>query len=106
MKKLMLVFLVVFLSGCMDAAPNFINGKYYMAGDSACSKVKVKDSNTINCYNSKGEYQGYRRAMTDQQLYMYNNRPRYESSYDSKPQRQPSSGYIFTPSQPIYYQSY
>lgn len=109
MNKLIMVCLVVFLSGCMEAAPNLINGKYYMAGDSVCSKVKVRDSNTIECYNSKGEYQGWRSAMTDQQLQMYMHKQQMEAqSYRSyqPSSSKPSSGYIFTPSAPIYYQRY
>jgi len=110
MNKLMLVCLVVFLSGCMEAAPNLINGKYYLAGDSVCSNVKVRDSNTIECYNSKGEYQGWRSAMTDQQLQMYmHNQQQSAQSYQqrrSNDNYKPSSGYIFTPSAPIYYQGY
>ena len=57
-----------------------------MAGDSACAKYRVVDSTTINCLNSKGESQGYRYAMTDQQLDMYrHNDSKPKPSYDYEP---------------------
>lgn len=75
MKIILLMVLVVTLTGCASAAPNFYNGKYYMAGDSNCSRVRQHTEDTIMCINSKGEETGWREAMTDQQLEMwrYNN---------------------------------
>jgi hypothetical protein len=61
------------------------------------------------CINSAGEEVGYRDAMTDQQLQMYMHNQQMEAqSYQSyqPSSSKPSSGYIFTPSAPIYYQSY
>jgi hypothetical protein len=80
-----------------------------MAGDSSCARANNADSNTINCYNSKGEFQGIRHAMTDQelQMYMHNQQMEAQSRQSYQPSSsKPSSGYIFTPSAPIYYQRY
>lgn len=72
MKKIALCALYALLVGCSsNAAPNFINGHYYMAGDSACSRYQVLSETRIMCMNSSGNYSGYRDAMNDQQLQMY-----------------------------------
>jgi len=87
--KYSLLLLVIILGGC-TAKPNLINGKYYMAGDSACARANSADSNTINCYNSKGEFQGIRHAMSDQELQMYMHKQTMNSqtpSYNYQPQK-------------------
>jgi len=71
MKKITLISLAILLGGCSTAAPNFINGKYYLAGDSNCKRYRVLSESRIMCMNKKGEEVGYRDAMTDQQLQMY-----------------------------------
>lgn len=70
--KLFCILLTIFCIGC-TAKPNLINGKYYMAGDSDCRRYRtVSDSDSrIMCMNSDGGETGYRDAMTDQELYMY-----------------------------------
>lgn len=75
MKSILLIVLVVALTGCASAMPNFYNGKYYMAGDSSCSRIRQHTEDKIMCMNSDGEETGWRAAMTDQQLEMwrYNN---------------------------------
>lgn len=69
MKIFGILAFVVLLSSC--AAPNFYNGKYYMAGDSDCVSMKQLDDNKIVCYDHSKKETGYRAAMTDQQLQMY-----------------------------------
>ena len=63
--------LAIGLSGCMSATPNYINGNYYLAGDSSCKAGRQISKTRIMCVNKKGQDTGYRDAMTDQQLYMY-----------------------------------
>jgi len=64
------ILLALGIAGC-TAKPNFINGKYYMGGDSNCKRYKVLSESRIMCLTSDGEETGYRDAMTDQQLQMY-----------------------------------
>lgn len=64
------------LSGCVGtsdqaAAPNLLNGYYFMAGDESCSQMRPLSVTRIMCINSAGQETGYRDAMTDQQLQMY-----------------------------------
>jgi len=72
MKKISLVCLLLALVGC-SASPQFLRGHYYMTGDSNCRSSSERTDTSINCYNSDDENTGYRDAMTDQQLQMYNN---------------------------------
>jgi len=41
MKKFIIVWLTIFLCGCASAMPNLVNGKYYMGGDSSCSRYRA-----------------------------------------------------------------
>jgi len=45
-----------------------------MAGDESCTRIRSLSYNRIMCINKKGEETGYRNAMTDQQLLMYQQR--------------------------------
>ena len=72
MKKALLGALSILLAGCTTyAAPNFINGQYYMAGDSSGERYQVISASRIMCMDSSGNQSGYREAMTSQQLQMY-----------------------------------
>lgn len=75
MKKLLLVIssLIVILSltGCGGASPRALNGKYYMAGDSNCKRYRVISDDRIMCIDSDGRDTGYRNAMNNQELQMY-----------------------------------
>lgn len=72
MRFLVIILIALASSACAtSAAPNFFNGRYYMAGDSDCKKVYSHNTTTIKCLNSKGEFTGYRRAMTSQDLQYY-----------------------------------
>ena len=71
MKNILLIILISTLVGCASAKPNFYNGRYYMTGDSDCVKGRAISESRIMCANSKGQETGYRDAMTDQQLQMY-----------------------------------
>ena len=75
MKKYILTTLslipILILSGCASAIPNAINGKYYMAGDSNCKRYRVISDDRIMCIDSDGRDTGYRNAMNNQELQMY-----------------------------------
>ncbi len=72
MKIIGILTFIVFLSSCATySAPNFFNGKYYMAGDDNCRYMRQLDNNRIMCQDSSHKDVGYREAMTDQQLQMY-----------------------------------
>ena len=58
---------VLLLASCASAAPNYINGRYYMDGDSACERGSVNKDGNLNCYNSKGEYTESRRPISEMQ---------------------------------------
>lgn len=66
-----LVSASLLFSGCADPQPNFYNGKYYMIGDENCVKVRPLSDSRIMCANQAGQEKGYREAMTDQQISMY-----------------------------------
>ena len=74
MKMVSILIFAILLSSCATpniAAPNFHNGKYYMAGDDNCRFFRQLDADRIMCFNSSSKEIGYRAAMTDQQLQMY-----------------------------------
>ena len=62
------------VAGCASeptAIPNFYNGRYFMAGDNNCARMKMANQNQIHCFNTEGQHTGLRNAMTTQQLQMY-----------------------------------
>jgi len=71
---------ILSLTGCGGAAPNAINGKYYMAGDSNCKRYRMISDDRIMCLNSDGQKTGYRNAMSDQELQMYHYNQAEESA--------------------------
>lgn len=74
------------LSGCSGGAkPNLINGKYYMGGDSKCKRYRVISNSRIMCQDSKGRDMGWRDAMTNQQISMWQHN-QSQSNYDYQQQ--------------------
>ncbi|MGB5964490.1 MAG: hypothetical protein WBG65_03040 [Sulfurimonadaceae bacterium] len=76
MKKIMLsivsIAIMINFTGCSRTAmPNLVAGKYYMAGDDNCRKYRVLSSTRIMCQDANGKDMGYRDAMTNQQISMY-----------------------------------
>ncbi|PYE38829.1 hypothetical protein DFI02_1358 [Rhizobium sp. PP-F2F-G20b] len=72
MKNIALLVMLGLVSGCTaTAAPNFVNGNYYMAGDANCARYVTGQRGQIACFNSKGQPTGSRFAMTNQQIQMY-----------------------------------
>lgn len=90
-----LIVITVLLTGCASGpSPKFINGAYYLGGDSNC--VRYRQTNTqredqeISCYTSDGVYTGTRSAMTYQQMQMWaihqeNQRRDYEQMMRNRP---------------------
>ena len=67
---------VTLLGGCAttnSAAPNLFQGYYFMAGDADCVRYAPyeEDDRAIQCYDAKGRFTTYRRAMTVQEVQMY-----------------------------------
>jgi hypothetical protein len=83
-----LILITIFIQGCTSARPYSYNGKYYMVGDSNCSRFNQRAYNTINCFNSDGEPMGYRNAMTDQDMQMYNSQQAQNHRNQIEQQRQ------------------
>ncbi|HCM9545913.1 TPA: hypothetical protein N5O22_003014 [Enterobacter hormaechei subsp. xiangfangensis] len=71
-KTLVLLAMVCSLSGCTkQAVPNYYNGNYYMAGDESCTYIKEIGYGRVMCSNDDGIETGYRDAMTQEQMQMY-----------------------------------
>jgi peptidoglycan hydrolase CwlO-like protein len=69
---LLAIFINISITGCFNTAkPNLVNGKYYMMGDSNCALYRAKNDSQVNCYTSSDEYVGYRNAMSNQEISMY-----------------------------------
>ncbi|AIX73421.1 hypothetical protein C3374_19990 [Pantoea sp. PSNIH4] len=65
------------LTGCaQEAAPNYFAGDYYMAGDNACKFMKLINTRTIMCQDANGNNTGQRRALTEYEMQMYQDRQR------------------------------
>ncbi len=79
MKIILVIILATLLAGCAGSArPNFYRGHYYMSGDSNCRYSSERTDTSINCFNSDKEPTGYRDAMTDQELQMYQHNQQME----------------------------
>lgn len=58
------------LSGCAGtASPTFFAGNYYLAGDSDCRRFQTStEYKRLECFDSKGNFRGYRYAMNSEAL--------------------------------------
>ncbi|CAJ1305508.1 hypothetical protein RAG73_21875 [Klebsiella pneumoniae] len=71
-KKSLLCLAMCFLSGCSkQAAPNYFNGNYYMAGDESCTHIRQIGYGRVMCSNDEGIETGYRDAMTQADMNYY-----------------------------------
>lgn len=69
MKKIAILASLTILSGCAGtASPTFFAGNYYLAGDSDCRRFQTSTDTRIECFNSKGNFRGYRYAMNSEAL--------------------------------------
>lgn len=74
MKKLTLLLLLCAIASpgfAGQAIPNIIGGHYYMAGDDVCAQYRVLSETRIMCLDSAGNEEGYRDAMTNADVQMY-----------------------------------
>lgn len=75
MRVAVIVICVFVLAGCArSAAPKFFNGDYYLVGDSACVKFFSNSPGRVICFDKKGNNNGYRYAMTYEQVQIYHAR--------------------------------
>lgn len=71
---LMMVASLAVASCASSPSPVWINGRYYMAGDSGCARYTQETSTRIQCYNKKGEAQGWEDAISSSEMAAYNHR--------------------------------
>lgn len=72
MKYLWLTIGLTFLAGCQTyAQPTYFNGRYYMAGDQYCKSMRQYKRDLVMCMDGKGRSSEPRRALSAQDLYMY-----------------------------------
>lgn len=75
MKYVVIFLSTLILTGCAgSAAPKFFNGDYYLVGDSGCVKFFSNSTGRIICFDRKGNNNGYRYAMTSDQIHIYHAR--------------------------------
>ena len=70
MKKKLVFSLIlpILFAGCASSpAPNYINGKYYMAGDDNCIQGRTNSQGDLVCRNSKGLRTEIRRPISEMQ---------------------------------------
>lgn len=72
MLKVLSAIALLSLAGCATyAQPNAFGGRYYMTGDAACALVRPAGPGRILCSDAKDKPTGYRAAMSQDELYMY-----------------------------------
>lgn len=71
MKKLTCVAALLVSACASGPAPNFVNGRYFYAGDQNCKRMSDLGDGRIMCYDKKGNQTGWRSAMTGQDMQMY-----------------------------------
>ena len=74
MKRSWLVLGAILLAaGCQTQSAHLasINGRFFLGGDKDCVRYGLVKPNTIVCGNAEGKITGYRNALTDQELYVY-----------------------------------
>jgi len=85
MRLVVIASAALMTSACAtSAAPNLFNGQYYLAGDSTCKTMLVDTPTTIKCMNSKGEFAGYRTAMTAMDLQYYYAQRAYQQQQEAE----------------------
>lgn len=78
MRNIFILTALIFIAGCATQAPVYVNGKYYLAGDSKCVSYTPTENDQIHCSDSKGEYFTYRDALTPQDIQMYQWNQQYQ----------------------------
>ena len=89
MRVVVIIAAAFMASACAtSAAPNFFNGQYYLAGDSNCKTMNSYTPTTIRCMDSKGNFTGYRSAMTAMDLQYYYSQQAYQAQQIAQTQAQ------------------
>jgi len=68
---LSILFGMIFVGCARTAMPNNFGGKFYMSGDDNCVRARKLSDTRIMCIDANGKETGYREAMTDQEISMY-----------------------------------
>ena len=72
MKYILITFFTILLAGCANpATPQLFNGHYYMTGDENCVRFRALSPTSIMCLDEASNVTGYRNAMTNQDMQMY-----------------------------------
>jgi lipoprotein len=73
MKKLLSFAVLSLATGCSSyvATPQYVNGGYYMIGDSNCVAYRPLSDSSIMCADTEGKETGYRTVMSAQDIQMY-----------------------------------
>ena len=86
MKKLIGLAGLVALTACAnDPALNFVNGRYYIAGDKDCKYSRSISDSQIMCLDQNSNETGYRNALTSDevQMFAYNQQVQVQALNDS-----------------------
>ncbi|QGY79301.1 hypothetical protein [Sphingorhabdus lacus] len=79
MRKICAIFVTLGFAASVNAngpAANFIEGRYYLAGDSNCRWYEIASPTRITCLDKDGEPNGhFRDALDDDQLRAFQNTP-------------------------------
>lgn len=72
MKRIFILTGALIISGCAStAAPNYVNGGYYMMGDTKCKSASPVSANVIRCFDKNGQPSELRSARSAQDLQMW-----------------------------------
>lgn len=86
-KKIFFITLPILIAGCATAQPNYIDGRYYMSGDSNCTYGRTDINGNLICFNSKQEQTGIRRPISEMQAKAWYDRQNIQSSYQAQPRQ-------------------
>lgn len=70
MRYVLMVVATLLVTGCRMAGPQWIQGNYYMAGDSRCVRGQISYQG-LECYDRQGTFTEYRRALTPEEVQNY-----------------------------------
>lgn len=72
MRKLIILVGLLSLTACAnDPALNFVNGRYYIAGDKHCKYSRPISDSQIMCLDKNSKETGYRNALTSDEVQMF-----------------------------------
>lgn len=72
MRKVIGLVGLLSLTACAnDPALNFVNGRYYIAGDKHCKFSRTISDSQIMCFDKDRKETGYRNALTNDEIQMF-----------------------------------